>query len=171
MTGAMNQKRILSHFVLLLACGLANGAVAAAAEKLPTEEDYYCIESIPIPKELVLEVGGLEMLPDGRLAVATRRGEIYLARGALADASSELKFTKFAEGLPEVLGLAWKDGWLYAAQRGELSRLRDIDGDGRADRCETVNDDWELSGDYHEYAFCSKFDREGNIWIALCLTG
>jgi len=27
-----------------------------------------------------------------------------------------------------------------------------------------------VSGDYHEYAFGSKFDREGNIWVVLCLT-
>jgi hypothetical protein len=28
-----------------------------------------------------------------------------------------------------------------------------------------------VSGDYHEYAFGSKFDADGNIWIVLCLTG
>src|SRR5581483_7999601 len=27
------------------------------------------------------------------------------------------------------------------------------------------------SGDYHEYAFGSKFDRDGNLWVVLCLTG
>src|SRR5207245_2757530 len=32
-------------------------------------------------------------------------------------------------------------------------------------------DGWEISGDYHEYAFGSRFDKDGNIWVTLCLTG
>lgn len=72
---------------------------------------------------------------------------------------------------PEVLGLAYRDGWLYVTERCDLSRLRDSDGDGVADEFELVNDEWEITGDYHEYAFGSKFDREGNLWIVLCLTG
>jgi hypothetical protein len=74
-------------------------------------------------------------------------------------------------GLHEVLGLAWKDGWLYATQRGEVSRLKDENGDGQADIVETVSDGWEIDGDYHEYAFGSRFDDDGNIWVVLCLTG
>ena len=35
----------------------------------------------------------------------------------------------------------------------------------------TVCDDWSITGDYHEYAFGSKFDSEGNMWVVLCLTG
>ena len=81
------------------------------------------------------------------------------------------KFTRFASGLHEVLGLAYRDGWLYVTQRGELSRIKDSDGDGKADVFETVSDAWEINGDYHEYAFGSKFDREGYLWVALCLTG
>jgi hypothetical protein len=56
-------------------------------------------------------------------------------------------------------------------QRPEVSRLKDADGDGAAETFETVADGWGVSGDYHEYAFGSKFDREGNIWVVLCLTG
>ena len=36
---------------------------------------------------------------------------------------------------------------------------------------EVVTDGWEINGDYHEYAFGSRFDKDGNIWITLCLTG
>jgi len=69
-----------------------------------------------------------------------------------------------------VLGLAYKDGWLYATQRPELTRIKDSKGTGRADTFETVTDDWGINGDYHEYAFSSKFDRDGNIWILLTLS-
>ena len=41
-------------------------------------------------------------------------------------------------GLHETLGLSWRDGWLYATQRPEVTRMKDRDGDGRADVFETV---------------------------------
>ena len=81
------------------------------------------------------------------------------------------KWTLYARGLHETLGISWKDGWLYATQRGEVSRLKDENGDGQADIVETVSDGWEIDGDYHEYAFGSRFDDDGNIWVVLCLTG
>jgi hypothetical protein len=105
------------------------------------------------------------------LAVSTRRGDIYMVENALSDPPTDVKFHLFATGMHEVLGLAKKDGQLYAVQRGELTRLEDTDGDGRADLYETVADGWDLTGNYHEYAFGSKFDREGSLWITLCLTG
>ncbi len=71
----------------------------------------------------------------------------------------------------EILGLGWRDGWLYATIRYEVLRMKDEDGDGRADLFETVCDQWGISGDYHEYAFGSPFDKDGNMWVTLCLTG
>lgn len=144
---------------------------AAAKPAAPKEEDYYRIVGLPIPEGVVLEAGGLELLPDNRLAVSSRRGEIWTVDRPDADKPEDVKFTRFASGLHEVLGLAYRNGWLYATQRCEVSRLKDIDGDGQAEQFETVSDGWEINGDYHEYAFGSKFDREGNLWVVLCLTG
>ena len=151
----------------VLAAGL--GVVGTAAEpSKPVEADYYRLEPLAIPLDAFLEVGALEWIPDGRLAVASRRGEIWMV---VDPTGLEPRWTRFAHGLHEVLGLAWRDGWLYVTQRPEVSRLRDDDGDGVADRFETVADGWGVSGDYHEYAFGSKFDRDGAIWVVLCLTG
>lgn len=150
-------------------------ALAAAAEAedkpLPTESDYYEITTLPIPDGVVLEPGAIELLPDRRLAVATRRGEIYLVEGAFAKTPKSVRFQRFAHGLHELLGLAWRDGWLYVTQRCDVSRLKDRDGDDRADVYEIVNADWGITGDYHEYPFGSEFDRDGNLWVVLCLTG
>ena len=153
-----------------LCLGIAWAVVAAAAEApgAPKEEDFYGIAAVDIPDEVFLEVGALEWIPDGRLAVASRRGEIWM----MSDPTAEKpRWQRFAHGLHEVLGLAWRDGWLYVTQRPEVSRLRDTSGDGVADDYETVSAGWGVSGDYHEYAFGSKFDREGNLWVVLCLTG
>jgi glucose/arabinose dehydrogenase len=163
--------------VLLGVPGLVRWSAAAtpAFKSSPAtakeEAEYYRIDTFAIPREIVLEAGALEMLPDGRLAVSTRRGEIYLLENPRDEDPGQAKFTRFASGLHEVLGLAYRDGWLYATQRGELTRIKDGDGDGKADVFETVTDVWEINGDYHEYAFSSRFDRSGDLWVALCLTG
>ncbi len=136
------------------------------------QEKYYKITPLPIPENVVLEVGALEMMPDGKLAVATRRGEIYMVVNPKASSpENDTTFKRYAHGLHEVLGLAYRDGWLYVTQRCDVSRIRDTDGDGEADEFEVVSDDWGVSGDYHEYAFGSRFDKDGNIWVPLCLTG
>ena len=145
--------------------------VAFGQNATPTEDDYYKLIKIPIPEGIVLEAGGLEVMPDNKLAVSTRRGDVYMVENAFEDTGDNAKFTLWAEGLHEVLGLSYADGWLYATQRPEVTRIKDLDGDGRADLFETVSDEWEISGDYHEYAFGSKFDKEGNMWVVLCLTG
>jgi len=122
----------------------------------------YSIETLESPDDVVLEVSGLALLPDGRPIVATRRGELWIVAAAYGDQPT---YTRFAEGLHEPLGLLPHDGWIYLVQRGELSRVRDIDGDGRIDELETVCDDWSISGNYHEYNFGPRIDDEGNFWI------
>ena len=147
-------------------------SLSPAADPLPTEADYYKILKFKIPDGVVLEAGGLELMPDGKLAVCSRRGDIYMISDPFAEnPAEESKFTLWAQGLHEVLGLAQRNGWLYCVQRCELTRMKDSDGDGRADLFETVSDGWEISGDYHEYAFGSRFDKNGHLWTVLCLTG
>jgi glucose/arabinose dehydrogenase len=156
---------------LALVATLTLSPAVHAADKAPVENDFYRLIPFEIPKDIMLEAGGIELLPDGKLAISTRRGEIWLIDKPFADPPKDEKWTRFAHGLHEVLGIAQRDGWIYATQRGEVSRLKDTNGDGKADLYETVNDDWHIGGDYHEYAFGSKFDRDGNIWVVLCLTG
>jgi glucose/arabinose dehydrogenase len=137
----------------------------------PKEEDFYRITTFETPAGEVLEAGSFQWMPDGRLAVATRRGEVWLIQDPLGKTVTQDKFSRFARGLHEPLGLTEKEGWLYVTQRSDVSRIRDSNRDGIADEFEIVGDGWEISGDYHEYAIGSKFDSEGNIWVVLCLTG
>lgn len=145
--------------------------LVSAANQPAAEREFYKIITLPIPDGIELEAGAIQSLPNGMVAVSTRFGDIYYVENAFDDPPTNVKFHRFASGLHEVLGLAYRDGWLYATQRGEVSRLKDLDGDLRADLFETVCDGWGMTGDYHEYAFGSKFDAGGNIWVVLCLTG
>lgn len=150
---------------------LATGALAADPAPLPVEADYYKITTFTTPAETALEVGAVELLPGRKLALGTRRGEVWIVSNAHEADPSHVQYQLFASGLHEVLGLAYKDGALYATTRYEITRLKDKDGDGRADVFENVNDQWGVSGDYHEYAVGSRFDKQGDLWVTLCLTG
>ena len=140
------------------------------------EASHWRIATVAVPEEAEMEVGGLDLLPDGRPVVCTRRGDVWIVgdAGALPPVAPKLEL--FASGLQEPLGVAVrpdaraKMGYaLWLAQRCELTRLVDLDGDEKADLYETVCDGWQLSGNYHEYAFGPRFDPDGNAWVTLNL--
>ena len=135
------------------------------------ERAHYRVMALPVPQDLVLEVGGQAFLSDGRPVVSTRRGDVWIVDGAFEEPPVHARYSQFATGLHEPLGAAVRREQgrdvVYVVQRGELTRLVDVDGDFVADRYETVCDAWGLSGNYHEFAFGPKFDREGNAWVTL----
>lgn len=157
--------------LLLLLCSVlptaAQGRQQTSAQAA-AEERYYRIVTIPVPEDIVLEVGGMATLPGGLLAVATRRGEIWTVEDPYMETGPRPHFSRYAHGLHEPLGLAYRDGSLFASQRSELTRLTDDNGDGRADRYDTVYQ-WPLSGNYHEYSYGPVFTPEGNMLVTLNL--
>ncbi len=136
----------------------------AQSVKAPKEEDYYKMITIPVPEGILLEVGGVATMPDGRVAVCTRRGDVWMIENPYGE-SGDPKFTLFASGLHEALGLLYHDGALYSAQRGELTKLMDKNGDGRADVYETVYA-WPISGHYHEYSYGPKLAPDGSFFVS-----
>jgi cytochrome c551/c552 len=127
------------------------------AQESPKEEDFFKILRVPAPEGTLLEVGGLTMLPNGNLGVATRRGDVFIVENPT---SARPYFRKFASGLHEILGLAYYEGSLYMAQRGELTKLTDLNSDGKADWYQTVAS-WPISAHYHEYSFGPKITPDG----------
>ena len=129
------------------------------------EEEYYHIIDIPVPENILLEIGGVATLPDGRVAISTRRGQIWMIENAESYIrNGKPHFTLFAEGLHEPLGCAYKDNALYVAQRGELTKLTDTDGDNKADTYETIYS-WPLSGHYHEYSYGPTIAPDGSFFV------
>ncbi|MCA8952618.1 MAG: hypothetical protein KDE27_24105 [Planctomycetes bacterium] len=139
-----------------------------ASRPTPDEDRYVEIVDVPVPDNIVLEVGGIveRARDDGRieLFLCTRRGEVWHAVDPLGAAP---QWTLWAQGLQEPLGLIDHDGWLWCSQRGELSRMRDGDGDGRMDELRTHAQGWPLSGNYHEYCFGPALAPDGSFWLTL----
>ena len=142
---------------------LSSGTLAQL-NKTPTEDDYYKILTLPTPEGILLEVGGVATLPDGRIAVSTRRGDVWMVENPSMQNGASPKYTLYASGLHEALGLVYKEDALYVAQRGELTKLMDKNGDGKADVYETVYA-WPLSGHYHEYSFGPKIAPDGSFFV------
>jgi glucose/arabinose dehydrogenase len=132
---------------------------------LQGEADYYSVENFSPPSGEVIEVGDLDFDSTGVLYLCTRRGRVWRIENALADDPAEARWTMWAEGLHSGLGLKVVNDEVYVVQRGELSRLRDTDGDGRAETIDTITQDWGMSGNYHEFAFGLPVDEQGNFYI------
>ncbi|MEO5888646.1 MAG: c-type cytochrome [Ferruginibacter sp.] len=156
-----------SFFFLLLVVAMTgiNGSAWSQPESAK-EEDYFKIMRVPAPEGIILEVGGLCTLPNGDLGITTRRGDVFIVENPT---SQHPYFRKFASGLHEVLGLAYKDGALYCAQRGELTKLVDANMDGKADIYETVYA-WPITGNYHEYSYGPKIAADGSFFVTLNCT-
>ena len=153
---------------LFVMCVLLPMGAWAQKKSAKTEQDYYEIKTLPIPKDIYLEIGGIATMPDGRLAVSTRRGEIWIIENPYQKENHQVHYKRFASGLHEVLGLAYKDGAFYCSQRGELTKMTDTDRDGVADSYVPVYQ-FELSGNYHEYTYGPVFDKNGDMLVTLNL--
>ena len=124
----------------------------------------YTVHNLPDPpsKHETNQVDGLAFLPDGRLVVCLPSGEIFFF-----DPTKET-WTCFAEGLHNPLGVvAIANNELVVAQRPELTRITDTDGDGKADLFEVVSDQFGMSGNYHEFNFNPVSDGAGGFFISL----
>ena len=154
-------RRIITSIILILTVVCVE---AQTSRRTPQEDDYYKIITLPTPEGILLEVGGVATMPDGRLAVCTRRGDVWLVENPSMQNGTAPEYHLFASGLHEPLGLTWHEGSLYLAQRGELTKLTDKNGDDKADVYETVYA-WPLSGHYHEYSFGPKIAPDGSFFV------
>lgn len=160
--------RLLLLKIILGFCLVAGVFPDTYAQTGANENDYYRLTSIPIPEGIVLEVGGMAFSNDDRLAVCTRRGEVWLIEDPYMRRTNTPAFTRFASGLHEPLGLAfWKDT-MYITQRAELTKLIDTNNDDRADMFKTIYS-WPLSGNYHEYSYGPLFMPNGDMLVTLNL--
>jgi len=162
-------------FATALFVALSHNATARAINIMPAdtsriqrEDEVYRLRDVPIPQDILLEVGGMAFLPNDALAVSTRRGEVWIINNPYMKNGNLPAYKLFAQGMHEVLGLNYINGDVYVVQRSELTRLRDLDGDGEADEYKTMYS-WPLAGNYHEYAYGPMLDKDGNMVVTLNL--
>ncbi len=126
----------------------------------------YQVEEIPMPKGIAPEIGGLGFTPSGRLVVLTRRSGVLMAKPA--EKAADFQWKVFSDqSLHNANGLyVTGENEVLVSQMPELTRIRDVDGDGLADAYETVAS-FNLSGAYHEVTAGPVPDGRGGWFVAL----
>jgi hypothetical protein len=91
---------------------------------------------------------GVDFLPDGRVALCTPYGDVWTVDGL---PSGRPIWKRFATGLNQPLGLKTVDGEIHVIERGQITRVEDLNGDGEADALLKVNNRWRDSGEDHAF--------------------
>lgn len=120
------------------------------------------------PASFEPKVGGMGFLSDSSLVICTwdSIGPVYRLQGVTGNDPEKIKVTRIASGLAEPLGLTVVNDTIYVLQKQELTRLIDTDGDGVIDDYQTVSDAWDVSANFHEFAFGLIY-KEGYFYATL----
>ncbi|MDG2212668.1 MAG: hypothetical protein P8M70_02465 [Verrucomicrobiota bacterium] len=109
--------------------------------------------------------GGLDFFSDGnRAALSTWDGDVWIVEGLKNKDFKNIKWTRFASGGFETLGLKIVDDVVYTSGRDEITRYHDLNNDGGADYYESFNNDITSSQGFHEFVFDLHTDKDGNFY-------
>ncbi|MBY0527596.1 MAG: malectin [Gemmataceae bacterium] len=116
------------------------------------------------PYNSYLRFGGFDVFSDGRIAVSTWSGDVWIVSG-INDKLDKLVWKRYATGLFHALGLKIVDDKVYVLGRDQITRLHDLNGDGEADFYECFNNDVMITQNFHEFTFELQTDAEGNFYF------
>ena len=150
---------------------LWNQKLETAGRLAPPGNKPYVVDSLTLPEDnpwhAWMRPTGLDFFPDGRCAICTFNGDVWIVSG-LDQGLEHLTWKRFATGLYEPLGLKIVDGTIYVTGRDQITRLHDLDGDGEADFYENFNNDIPTYPAYHSFHFDLQTDSHGNFWTITC---
>ncbi|MEO6434966.1 MAG: family 16 glycoside hydrolase [Tepidisphaeraceae bacterium] len=142
---------------------VTKGAVSAVAA------EPYVLDTLTVPEENPygswMRFGGLDFFADGRAAVSTWSGDVWIISG-IDDKLEKLTWKRFATGLFQPLGLKIVDDQVYVLGRDQITRFKDTNNDGEADLYENFNNDCHVSRSFHEFSFDLQTDPQGNFYFA-----
>jgi glucose/arabinose dehydrogenase len=134
---------------------------------LGTSSGAYVVDTLTLPDDNPwkswIRPSGLDFFSDGRLAVCTLNGDVWVVSG-VDEKLEKLSWRRFATGLYEPLGLRVVNDEVYVLGRDQITRLHDLNGDGEADFYENFNNDAPCSANYHGFAFDLDTDSKGNFY-------
>lgn len=116
------------------------------------------------------KVGGMAFMPDGTLLITTwdTLGGVYAIEGLKSNDPVKIKPRLIASGLAEPLGIEVVNGEIFVLQKQELTKLIDLDKDGIIDEYRAVCNTWQVSPDFHEFAFGLVY-KEGYFYVGLSM--
>lgn len=132
------------------------------------DSSAYVVDTLTLPYDnpyrALLFVSGVDFLHDGRAVVTTVHGDVWLVDG-IGSTLEELRWKRFATGLYQPLGVKVVNDEIYVVERGQLTILRDQDGNGECDEQECFNGDWHVGGSEHSFHTSLEQDLDGNFYF------
>jgi glucose/arabinose dehydrogenase len=134
-------------------------------------EAPYVVDTLPLPEKnpwnAWIRPTGFDFFADGKsAAICTWNGDVWIVSG-IDESLSHLTWKRFASGLYEPLGLKIVNDTIYTLGRDQITRLRDLNGDGEADFYENFNNDGLTGDQYHLFKYDLDTDRAGNFYYAV----
>ena len=132
--------------------------------KIGAPIDCFAVDTLPIPESPLMKTTAFDFFKDGRAAVSTLNGDVWIVSGIDTDLK-KVSWKRYASGLFQPLGLKIVDDTIYVLGRDQITRLHDIAGNGEADYYENFNNDTEVTQNFHEFALDLQTDSQGNFYF------
>ncbi len=142
--------------------------VLEVGSKLGKTEPWGACDRIGLPVEnpwqRPVRPTGIAFFDDGRAAVTTVDGDIYVVSGLDAELAA-VRWRRFATGLHEPYSVAVRGGEVLVFDRGGLKRLHDRDGDGWAEYHEWFCHDFWQSAETRDFPHDMVLRPDGGFYL------
>ncbi len=122
--------------------------------------------AVRLPLDASVMPTAIAWRPDGTLIVASLKGRVWLARDTNGDGLED-EIRPFSDELAAPYGVRAAANAIDVVNKYALLRLHDDDGDGFAERTETLASGWGHTADYHDWAVGLPRDAAGNYYLAI----
>jgi len=122
----------------------------------PRADTAYVVDTLNVPYDnpyhTVMQISGIDFLPNGDALVCTLPGDIWLVSGITEDLQ-EVTWQRFATGLNQPIGIHIDEDGIFVLDRGQIYRLHDTNNDGEADFYENYAHDFGGYNRSHSHTF------------------
>src|SRR5690606_233288 len=138
------------------------------AARLAPATNAYVVDSIEPPFDNPwrrnVRLADIGFFPDGRAALVTFDGDVWLATGLEGDLQN-VRWSRFTSGFHEPLGLCIRRGEVFVHDRNGIWRVIDSDGDGEADQHELFSSAFTQTAETREFASGLRVLPDGSFVI------
>lgn len=111
-----------------------------------------------------MRIGGVGVLSDGRIVVATLMGEVWICSGTdQISSGGQLKWQRIAAGLYRALGLTVQNDRILVLGSDQITRLHDLNNDNEIDFYECLTNAYPTTGG-HDFCTSLQQDAQGELY-------
>ena len=120
------------------------------------EDSAYAVDTLNVPYDnpwkVVMQLSGIGFLPDGSALVSTLSGDVWKVSG-IDDSLQGVTWKRYATGFNQPLGIHIDKDGVFVLDRGQITRLHDLNDDDEADFYENYANDFGGYNRSHSHTF------------------